>query len=51
MLEPVPPPFYQDLFGAVAHHGFMFAGRIEDVGPYYPAIMRIIALMRTTEVA
>jgi hypothetical protein len=46
MLAPVPPPFYQDLFGAAAHHGFTIGGHIEDVGPYYPALRRIIELLR-----
>jgi hypothetical protein len=49
MLETVPQPFYQDLFGATVHHGFTLGGDIEDVGPYYPAIQRVIALMRSQE--
>jgi hypothetical protein len=51
MLEPVPPPFYQDLFGAAAHHGFTIGGRIEDVGPYYPALRRMIELLRSADPA
>ena len=46
MLLPVPPPFYQDLFGAAAHHGFTIEGKIEDVYPYYPALRRLIELLR-----
>ena len=46
LLRREPPPFYQDLFGAVAHHGFAIEGKIEDVGPYYPALRRLIELLR-----
>ena len=48
MLKPLPRPFYQDLFGAATHHGFTIGGKIEDVGPYYPALRRIIELMRAS---
>ena len=47
MLQPAPPPFYQDLYGAQIHHGFAIHGAIEDVGPYYPALRRLIELLRT----
>ncbi len=47
LLRPVPPPFYQDLFGAAAHHGFTIEGAIEDVYPYYPALRRLIEILRT----
>jgi len=46
MLQPAPPPFYQDLYGAAIHHGFAIEGRIEDIGPYYPALRRLIELLR-----
>jgi hypothetical protein len=46
LLRREPPPFYQDLFGAAAHHGFVIEGKIEDVGPYYPALRRLIELLR-----
>jgi hypothetical protein len=46
MLEPLPLPFYQDLFGASIHHGFTIEGKIEDVYPYYPALKRLIELLR-----
>lgn len=46
MLRALPPPFYQDLFGAAVHHGFVIAGSIEDVYPYYPALRRLIDLLR-----
>ena len=46
MLQPLPPPFYQDLYGAQIHHDFAIQGAIEDVGPYYPALRRLIELLR-----
>ena len=46
MLAPLPPPFYQDLFGASIHHGFTIEGAVEDVYPYYPALRRLIELLR-----
>jgi hypothetical protein len=48
MMLPVPPPFYQDLFGAAAHHGFTIEGKLEDVYPYYPALRRLIELLRAS---
>lgn len=45
MLRPVPRPFYQDFYSAV-WHGFQIQGRIEDIGPYYPALRRLIELLR-----
>jgi len=46
LLRREPPPFYQDLFGAATHHGFAIEGKIEDLGPYYPALRRLIELLR-----
>jgi hypothetical protein len=46
MLHSKPEAFYQDLFGAQLHHGFWIQGAIEDVGPYYPALRRLIELLR-----
>ena len=46
MLAPLPPPFYQDLFGASIHHGFTIEGKVEDIYPYYPALRRLIELLR-----
>ncbi len=47
LLQPVPPPFYQDLFGAASRHGVLLLGAPEDVFPYYPALRRLIELLRT----
>src|SRR4051794_6625974 len=38
MLRAVPPPFYQDLFGAAARHGVLLEGQILDLYAYYPAM-------------
>ena len=46
LLRAVPPPFYQDLVGAVAHHGFTIVGAIEDVYPHYAALRRLIEILR-----
>ena len=44
MLQAKPEPFYQDVYGAQLHHGFWMQGAIEDVGPYYPALRRLIVM-------
>jgi hypothetical protein len=49
LLRPVPPPFYQDLFGAAARHGVLLLGDPTDIFPYYPALRRLIELLRTGE--
>jgi hypothetical protein len=45
-LDPVPKPFYQDLWGATIHHGFEMTGDLEALLPYYPAMRRLFELMR-----
>lgn len=45
-LQAVPPAFYHDLYGAMAQHGFTIQGRVEDVGPYYRALSRLVELAR-----
>jgi hypothetical protein len=46
MLQPEPPPFYQDLFGATIYHGFEIDGAVEHFGPYYAAIRRLLEIAR-----
>ena len=46
LLEVVPRPFYQDLYPATLHHGFDVAGDIGHYCAYYPAIRRLIDVMR-----
>lgn len=46
LLAPVPPPFYQDVFGASLHHAVSLGGDVETVYAYYPAIRRVIEILR-----
>lgn len=46
-LEPVPKPFYVDLWGAATHHGFRVSGDMESLYAYYPAVRRLFDIMRT----
>ena len=45
-LEPIPPPFYQDVFSATLRHGFTVGGDLESLFAYYPAARRLFELMR-----
>ena len=45
-LAPVPRPFYQDLWGALTHHGFRVEGDLERLWPWYPAAQRLFQLLR-----
>lgn len=46
MLAPTPKPFYQDLYAAGIHHEFNTSGDIAHYCAYYPAIRRLIEIMR-----
>lgn len=46
LLAPVPRPFYQDLYAAAIHHGFQVAGDASHYCAYYPALRRLLELMR-----
>ena len=46
LLSAQPPPFYQDLYPASLHHGFDVVGSLTDYCAYYPAIRRLIDVMR-----
>ena len=46
MLRPIPKPFYHDLRAAAVHHGFSIAGDLMHTAAYYPAIRRLIELLR-----
>jgi hypothetical protein len=49
MLAPTPKPFYQDLFGAMTHHGLTLEGDLLGrFFPHYPAARRLIELLRDT---
>jgi hypothetical protein len=46
LLEAVPRPFYQDLFGATVHHGFALGPDAMDWAAHYPALRRLVDLLR-----
>jgi len=46
LLAAVPAPFYQDVFGASLHHPVSLGGDPETLYAYYPAIRRVIELLR-----
>lgn len=46
ILEPVPPPFYQDIFAATVYHGLAYEGDLELMFAYYPALRRMVEIMR-----
>lgn len=46
LLAPMPRPFYQDLYAATIHHGFTVAGDTRNYCAYYPAVRRLIELLR-----
>lgn len=46
LLEPVPEPFYQDVYPASVHHGFEIHGDTTHFCAYYPALRRLVELMR-----
>ena len=46
LLEAMPKPFYQDLYAASLHHGFDVLGNVKNFCAYYPAIRRLIEVMR-----
>jgi hypothetical protein len=46
LLARTPQPFYQDLHAASVHHGFETSGDTTHYCAYYPAIRRLVELMR-----
>ncbi len=46
LLAPLPRPFYQDLYAATIHHGFAVSGDTLNYCAYYPALRRLVELMR-----
>jgi hypothetical protein len=46
LLQPLPKPFYQDVWAASVHHGFHLAGDRHHLCAYYPAVRRLMELMR-----
>jgi hypothetical protein len=48
LLEPTPPPFYQDFWGAFFRHGFEMGGDLELLYGGYGAVRRMLEVMRAT---
>jgi len=46
LLASVPPPFYQDAFGASLHHPVSLGGDPDTLFAYYPAVRRVIEILR-----
>lgn len=46
LLEPVPPPFYQDFFGAFFQHEFEMAGDLDAIFAHYWALLRLLDILR-----
>jgi hypothetical protein len=46
ILSPIPRPFYQDLYGAALQHDLRIEGDVESFFPYYPAVRRLVELLR-----
>ena len=46
MLAEIPRPFYQDLYAAAVHHDFEVAGNFTHYCAYYPAVRRLVEIMR-----
>jgi len=46
LLEPVPAPFYQDVFGAQLHHDVELGEDPLDFAAYYPALRRLVEILR-----
>ncbi|MFG2730308.1 hypothetical protein [Streptomyces canus] len=47
LLSPTPPPFYQDFYPAMVHHGFRIEGNMEMIMAYYPAVRRLAEIFRS----
>lgn len=46
MLAQTPRPFYQDLFAAQLHHGVVMNADFLDYAAYYPALRRLMEILR-----
>jgi len=46
LLEPVPRPFYQDFFSAMWRHGFRMNEDMMAWAAYYPALRRLVEVLR-----
>ncbi len=48
LLKAVPPPFYQDFFGAFFQHNFEISGDLDSIFAHYWALLRLLDLMRAS---
>lgn len=48
MLKPIPPPFYQDFWGAFFRHDFEMGGDLESLYANYGAVRRMLEVLRAT---
>jgi hypothetical protein len=46
LLEPIPRPFYQDVLGAALNHGFTLTQDMLAFAAYYPALQRLVEILR-----
>ncbi len=46
MLQAVPRPFYQDLLAAATHHGVALNADLLEIAAYYPALRRLLEILR-----
>lgn len=46
LLAPVPRPFWQDIMAASFRQGFTIEGDAVEYAPYYPALRRLVEVMR-----
>jgi hypothetical protein len=47
LLEPIPPPFYQEFYPAMTHHDFRLEGDPDYIWPYYWALRRSAEVLRS----
>lgn len=46
LLEPEPAPFYQDVYSAWVHHGFVVEGDLEQFFGFHMALRRLQQILR-----
>jgi hypothetical protein len=46
LLAPLPPPFYQDPYGASLHHPVSLGGDPDTLFAYYGALRRVLEILR-----
>jgi hypothetical protein len=46
LVQPIPPPFYEDFNPAMMHHGFELTGDSDYIWGYYAALRRLGQILR-----